>query len=254
MAASKNRKTNQDPHFAPYLRGARTLIKNEEIVTDDGWAFVTSLLSVDGENEVADSDGWLDVSSDYRLTVVLQPDLDGADIAVEARAHPDAPASSVLAQRANQNRGIGDFTTVAFGDLIDADFFTIDDGINAAQPFELDVTGDGVTAGSIRVPLAGTEDADGVRDLIIQTVNDSHLFVTASSGGAATVDVTHDLPGALGALTENVADVGFDFNDFAGGAGSAEILSAENIEHVAQVRFWIRGADAETQKLYAYAQ
>jgi len=126
---------------------------------------------------------------------------------------------------------LGSITTVAGASLVDAtDTFTIDDGIHPPVVFEFDSNGV-ITPGNIAVPFTGGDTADDVRDTIITVINNvpkELLTVSASDGGAATVDLQSDLIGAVGnnPITETVAAGGFAVAGMVGGlnGGSVEIL------------------------------
>jgi hypothetical protein len=119
---------------------------------------------------------------------------------------------------------IGDYTSIAASLLVsaaDTDLFTIDDGVNTPTVFVFDDDGSHTeTEFSRSVDHTGTETADQVRDLMIAAINNApSLLVTASNGGAATVNFSHANPGVqAGAVaTETVANAGFLVTDFAGG-------------------------------------
>lgn len=114
----------------------------------------------------------------------------------------------------------GSITTVAKALLLDGETFTLNDGLNGAKVFEFDVNGTGVTTGRVRVNVSTDTTADNVRDRIIAAMNAaSNWNITASSGGAATVNLVNDLSGTLGNQTssETVADVGFAITNMSGG-------------------------------------
>jgi hypothetical protein len=99
-------------------------------------------------------------------------------------------------------------TTLAWAALVDGETFTIDDGTTAGV-FEFDSNA-AITPGNVAVTVAGTEDADAIRDLIVIAVNTSGLDCTAVANGAATVLLTHSTPGAAGgANSDTVTDAGF---------------------------------------------
>lgn len=120
----------------------------------------------------------------------------------------------------------GSITTVAESLLADAEWFELWDGINDPRRFEFDKSSPGsFTFGNYRIPLAGGETADQVRDLIINAINaqdDDELMIDASSGGAATVTLTHRYGGYIGNVThptDGVADAGFVLSVMSGGSG-----------------------------------
>lgn len=115
----------------------------------------------------------------------------------------------------------GSITTVAGADLVDGETFTLDDGVNAPTVFEFDSNAS-VTPGNVAVTFTGADSADDVRDAILAAVNGvgAGLAITAADGGAATVDLENDTPGAAGnvAISETVANVGFVVAGMSGGA------------------------------------
>lgn len=119
----------------------------------------------------------------------------------------NGPTPSVAPQLA----GTGTITVVAVASLADGDYFTLNDGVNPAVLFEYDVTGDGVTGGRTAIDVSALTTATEVRDATISAINGvgALLAITASSGGAATVNLVMDDETAGAATTENVADAGF---------------------------------------------
>jgi hypothetical protein len=128
---------------------------------------------------------------------------------------------------------IGTITTIVPGSLTDADYFTIDDGLNDPVVFEFDTDGSW-TAGRVPIDISGASDADDVRDAVIEEINGQmeNLLITASNGGAATVDLVHDIPGTPHAktVTENVSDGSFVVSGMTGGVGN-EAGDAKNIDN-----------------------
>lgn len=110
-----------------------------------------------------------------------------------------------------QLAGTGTITVVAVASLADGDYFTLNDGVNPAVLFEYDVTGDGVTGGRTAIDVSALTTATEVRDATISAINGvgALLAMTASSGGAAVVNLTMDDETAGAATTENVANAGF---------------------------------------------
>jgi len=100
------------------------------------------------------------------------------------------PGPSVLATGA-----IGTDTQASY---TDGQTFTLIDALSAAYVFEIDVAGDGVTAGNVQVDISGDTTADNVRDTMISAINGTAILTTASDGGAATVTLTADRTGTLG--------------------------------------------------------
>jgi len=99
--------------------------------------------------------------------------------------------------------------------IVDGDYLTIRYSLAGTVPLEFD-TGDGTTGGRIPVLFTGTETADDIRDLLITALNAAApTQLTASSGGAATVALVLDTPGAVGDTnTQNVTDAGFEVTGF----------------------------------------
>lgn len=113
---------------------------------------------------------------------------------------------------------IGSITTVAGSALVDGDSFTIKYAPGLTVPCEFDLSpGDGTTGGAVPILFTAGDSADTVRDNIILTLNAAAgTALTASSGGAATVSLVLDTPGAAGDTnTENVANAGFTVAGFA---------------------------------------
>jgi hypothetical protein len=121
----------------------------------------------------------------------------------------------------------GTITAVAGSLLVDGETFTLNDGINAAKVFEFD-SGGGVTGGNVAVPFTGGDSAATVASAIQTAINGvgSTLLITASSGGGALTNLTHDRAGTVGnvAISETVADVGFLFSGMSGGTGDVVVL------------------------------
>ena len=126
-----------------------------------------------------------------------------------------------IAVRGGGAVGTGTITTIAVASLVDGETFTVDDGIHAPVVFEFDDDGSW-TPGNIPVDIsAPVVTADDVRDAIIAAMNglgDDVLLMTASNGGAATVDLTQDVGGSQGntTQTDTVVNVGFVITDMTG--------------------------------------
>lgn len=106
----------------------------------------------------------------------------------------------------------------------DTETFTLDDGYNPAVIFEIDTTGDGITAGRQRVKADTAVSADDMRDEVIKAINecDVPLDISAASGGTGIVDLTNLRGGALGntAIAHTITAPGFSKTDFASGAAN----------------------------------
>jgi cysteine-rich repeat protein len=115
----------------------------------------------------------------------------------------------------------GNITTIPVAMLADGETFTLDDGISAATVFELD-DDSSVAGGNVDVDISSAANANDVRDAIIAAVNGvaGGLRITASSGGAAAVDLVNDVVGEAGnqTIVETVADSGFTVTGMSGGA------------------------------------
>ncbi len=108
---------------------------------------------------------------------------------------------------------VGSITTVAGSDLVDGDYFTLNDG--GAYVFEFDNNA-AVTPGRIGITFTGAETADQIRDLIVIAANLALTAATAVASGAATVGLSMDTPGVAGGTnSENVANAGFSVTGFA---------------------------------------
>lgn len=121
----------------------------------------------------------------------------------------------------------GTITTTTVANLVDGETFTLDDGAHTPTVFEFDVTGDGVTVGNVAVNVSGDVSADDVRNTIIAVLNlvGGALTITASDGGAATVDLVNDAEGTVGntVSAEDIVNVAFVLTDMTGGTGEAGV-------------------------------
>lgn len=117
----------------------------------------------------------------------------------------------------------GTITVVARNSMTDGETFTLDDGMNPAVVAELDVAGDGVTAGNVQVDISADPQAVGVRDAIVLAINNqaATLRISASPNATTIVDLIHDQQTGLGnqIITETVADMDFVVVGMSGGAG-----------------------------------
>lgn len=112
---------------------------------------------------------------------------------------------------------VGSITTVAGASLVDGDYFTIEYAAGLTVPIEFDASpGDGTTGGRVAYVFAAGDTADQIRDGLIALLNAAApTQLTASSGGAATVAIVLDTPGAVGGTnSENVANAGFGVTGF----------------------------------------
>jgi hypothetical protein len=127
----------------------------------------------------------------------------------------------------------GTINAVGGANLVDGETFTLNDGIHTPTVFEFD-SGGGVTGGNVAVTFTGGDSASTVAASIISAINGvtSTLFITATSGGGAVVNLTHDRQGTVGnyTITDTVADGGFTVSGMSGGAGDIVVLSAAGSE------------------------
>jgi len=130
-----------------------------------------------------------------------------------------------IAVRIDGDEATGSITTVPVASLIDGETVVIDDGSPASpHTFEFDDDDSVVETATLRkVDLTGLVTDDDVRDALIQAINNTPDFgITASDGGAATVDLLGGTGAAANvAITDTVANVGFTTTGMAGGTGTA---------------------------------
>ena len=114
----------------------------------------------------------------------------------------------------------GTITTVAGASLVDTETFTLSDGVNTPTVFEFD-SGGGVTVGNVAVPFTALDTATQVRDAIITAINGvgATLLITASSGGAALVNLVNETQGTVGNTlsSDTVVNAGFVVTNMTGG-------------------------------------
>lgn len=141
-------------------------------------------------------------------------------------------------------KATGSITTVVPGSIIEAETFTIDDGINTPVTFEFDKPPDGVGGGNVAVDISTAVTADDVRDAIIAAITGvgSALAIDAVSGGSALVNLTHRSSGLVGnvAITEGVVDAGFIVTGMSGGSGTPQefVVQVTNVG-VFMVAGWV---------------
>ena len=127
-------------------------------------------------------------------------------------------------------------TTVAKANLVDGDFLVLRDGVRQFK-FEFNVSGSHqvlpglVFPNVVEVNVSADTTADDVRDTLIEVINSTTLTVTASIGGAATVNLTNDNQNISAASqnatnSESVADGGFAITSFAGATPSSTLGSS----------------------------
>jgi len=119
--------------------------------------------------------------------------------------NPYGIAEFVFYAQPNTNaKASGSLTFDTKANHTDAQTFTLDDGVNPAVVFEIDVTGNGVTPGNQRVKADLATTDDDMRDAGILAINecDELLEITASIGsGTGKADLDNDRGGTLGNVT-----------------------------------------------------
>ena len=127
----------------------------------------------------------------------------------------------------------GTITAIAGSLIVDGETFTLNDGIHTPTVFEFD-SGGGVSGSNVAVPFTAGDSAATVAGSIQTAINGvgATLFITASSGGGALTNVTHDQSGTVGnqAITETVSNVGFTVTGLSGGTGDVKVLSQASSE------------------------
>ena len=120
-------------------------------------------------------------------------------------------------------------TALAKTDLADSDYFTLSDGWQLVL-YELDVTGDGGTAGRVIINVSGATTAADVAALIKTAIEANQPLFTLVDEGSGVLSGTHVLGGVLGNISQpadNVADANFLVGDMVGGL--AEVFTADSI-------------------------
>ncbi|HEX6276866.1 MAG TPA: hypothetical protein VFZ53_27690 [Polyangiaceae bacterium] len=107
-------------------------------------------------------------------------------------------------------------------DLVDGDYFTLNDG-TGAQEFEFDTANDGASrSGAVAIPVSTSAVAADLQAAIIAAINAATSFdITATAGVAApAVTLTNDIPGTRGNQTsgEMVGASAFAISAMTGGA------------------------------------
>lgn len=120
-----------------------------------------------------------------------------------------------------KSRARGLLTALAAASLLDAETFTLNDGINAAKVFEFDKAGDGVTAGRVAVDITGNPNLATVGARIAVAINSqpqASFQIRAVDNGDGTVTLINQVPGTQGnqSSSETVANAGFVLTAMAG--------------------------------------
>jgi hypothetical protein len=121
-------------------------------------------------------------------------------------------------------KSTGSITVVAKANLVDTDYFALEDALGTTKTFEYDVAGDGVTEGRIAIDVSELTTAEEVANATLNAINASSLKMQASSDNDDTVDLEQNDALAAGdtAIVENVADAGFTKVDFTRGVDRDE--------------------------------
>lgn len=101
----------------------------------------------------------------------------------------------------------GTITCVAKASLLDTDFMTINDGINAAVLYEFDTVGNGGTGGRVIVNVSGATTAADVAVLLKAAIEANQTYLTVTHNGAGVLTLTATSRNIT--LTETVTDAGF---------------------------------------------
>ena len=126
----------------------------------------------------------------------------------------------------------GTIIAIAAASLLDAETFTIDDGINPALIFEFDKVPDGVVGTNIAVDISAAVLDTDVASAMVSSINGANplnLVADNGSGSSATVTITNTGTGIEGdsvSWADTVADAGFTVTNPTGGAPGAFIFDA----------------------------
>jgi hypothetical protein len=116
----------------------------------------------------------------------------------------------------------GTSTCVAKSNLADADYITIGDGISLPKLYEFDPTGNGVTAGRIRVNVSNDTTASEVCARLQEAISSNQpiLMLVNMSG---ILMITNKLAGTFANISigKNVANPGFLVSGMSGGINAA---------------------------------
>ena len=143
----------------------------------------------------------------------------------------------------------GNIVFEAFANVADGEYFILNDGLHTEGSgegdvyFEIDKTGDGVTAGRIPINVVGLTTADEIRDEAVKAVNGARPDLQIEAAAAVTtgqMDLTHIPGGARGNSPYSKIDitnmsVGTTKSDLAGGTAT-EAGAEANIDN-----FMIKG-------------
>jgi hypothetical protein len=144
----------------------------------------------------------------------------------------------------------GTMNVVTGAELLDTDYFTLNDGVNTPTIFEFD-SDSTVTPGRVGVTYTAGDTSAQVQASVISAINGvgTTLLITASAGTDPVVNLANDTAGAQGNATqsENVADTDFTLSNMTGGAGGA---SPDSVD--VEFRAVAIGADLSTSVAYTW--
>jgi len=144
----------------------------------------------------------------------------------------------------------GTMSVVTGAELLDTDYFTLNDGVNTPTVFEFD-SDSTVTPGRVGVTYTAGDTSAQVQASVISAINGvgTTLLITASAGTDPVVNLANDTAGAQGNATqsENVADTDFTLSNMTGGAGGA---SPDSVD--VEFRAVAIGADLSTSVAYTW--
>jgi len=142
----------------------------------------------------------------------------------------------------------GTMNVVAGANLLDTDYFTLNDGVNTPVVFEFD-SDTIVTPGRVAVLYTAGDTSAQVQAAVVTAINGATLLITAAAGADPAVGLTNDNAGAQGNATqsENVANAGFTLSNMAGGAFG---FSPDSVD--VEFRAVAIGADLSTSVAYTW--
>lgn len=144
----------------------------------------------------------------------------------------------------------GTMNVVTGANLLDTDYFTLNDGVNAPTIFEFD-SDSTVTPGRVGVTYTAGDTSAQVQAAVVAAINGvvTTLRITAAPGVDPAVGLTNDNAGAQGNATqsENVADAGFTLSNMAGGTFG---FSPDSVD--VEFRAVAIGADLGTSVAYTW--
>lgn len=190
-----------------------------------------------------------DAGADQATYVEITKSDDGSELVVQS----GGDAGKRIFGRTRAGTGVaatGTINVVAGANLLDTDYFTLNDGINTPVVFEFD-SDSSVTPGRIAVPYTSGDSATVVQGSVVTAINGvtTALLITAAAGTSPAVTLTNDNVGVQGNATqsENVADAGFTITNMTGGAGG---FSPDSVD--VEFRCVAIGADLSTSSAYTW--